>query len=659
MPAWCQDRVAGFVWQHPTGTCAALPPSWDVFFANQTLPEVPEGGKRTYRLLLAGLPDSVPHHLGATLLEEMAWALVSRLACDAVLHPFFVTLARGRPPTFQPCGQQGVDEILRSGFIAMCRPEAAGKLARWAAAARGTGRATQPPDLAMEVASRALLEERSALTAARDAPLPDRQAFGFGRVKARLTPRQRKVLKAVYVRVRGLLEPASRHGGHHQDPTRETPLALGKAWTPPFPHPSVEVRVRPVGARLPVWLALHWLELGGAEKFAVDLIKALPKDRYAVYVTTDVPSEDPWAGAIRNQVEELLHLPAFLPDEMVGAFCAHYVRTRRLRLLHVNHAPRVYESLPHIRRFHPALKVLHTLHILELPPNDGGYPEWAMARWGPFIDHHHVISEQLKQFLMERWLVPEDRIDVVRINVDPRWFDPAVVPRGSVRHALGVPETAILIGFVGRLTRQKRPLEFVRLAKILSDQWVLESREPALHFLMVGDGNLRDEVQAAIRAAGLEEVVHLLDETMDTRPAYVDSDLIAMPSENEGLALVTYEAMAMATPVFFTDVGAQSELLEPGQLAEREMPVAPSLADRIWPYLIDPEKRRALGERERARILRDHSMADSLERLRDLYARLLEDRDAGRPAPRRDGSGNPEPIPSSASTGSASTRAQR
>src|SRR5262245_11862065 len=96
-----------------------------------------------------------------------------------------------------------------------------------------------------------------------------------------------------------------------------------------------------------------------------------------------------------------------------------------------------------------------------------------------------------------------------------------------------------------------------------------------------------------------------------------------MPSENEALALVTYEAMAMATPIFFTDVGAESELLEREQLVDQAMPVAPALADRIWPYLLDAEKRRILGAGQRARVVRDHAIDESFERLVALYERIL------------------------------------
>jgi glycosyltransferase involved in cell wall biosynthesis len=373
-----------------------------------------------------------------------------------------------------------------------------------------------------------------------------------------------------------------------------------------------------------VWIALHWLELGGAEKFALDLIRALPKDRYAVYVTTDVPSENPWAGALEDEVEELIHLPSFLPPHAIEAFCIHYARTRRPRLLHVNHAPRVYESLPRVRRALPELVVLDTLHIVELAAYGGGYPEWAMANFRTFIDHHHVVNRHLKRFLMQRWQIPDGDIDVIFANVDGAWFDPAAVPAGTVRRAHGIPDDALVVGFVGRFTRQKRPLEFVRMAGLLHERWRRETGgRPELHFVMAGGGELLEEVRASIRVAGLGRVLHLHGEVADTRPVYRDCDLIAMPSENEGLALVAYEAMAMATPVFFTDVGAQSELLPREQLVPDEMPVAPALARALWPYLLDGEKRRRTGEAERAYVVEHHRLDQTVAEVRGLYERLL------------------------------------
>ena len=610
------------MWFDPLRARQALSPAWRDYFAGQTLPELQIGDEDAYHLLCAGLPEMVPPCLPRTLLEQMAWALLSRPHCDLVVYPLYVSIEPKEPVAVTYCRPEILEWIVSSGFLAVCRNKAATELAGRVDTADDALRLAPSLGILVEASSRALLAEKTALTRPMISARLGPRARVLWWVARQLTPAQKYWLKRLPSLLRALFQlPGSRQAA--EQAAQGVPLARRSSWEPPFPHPDVVVRVPEPTGRIPVWIAMHWLELGGAEKFAVDLIKALPKERYAVYVTTDLPSENPWASAIEDEVEELLHLPAFLPPHIVGVFCDHYVRTRNLQLLHIHHAPRVYESLFHLRRFHPHFKVLDTLHILELPPHSGGFPEWAMQNFGVFIDRHHVVSHHLKKFLMERWLVPEHNIDVIRINVDATWFDPAKVPAGTVRRKHHIPEDALLIGFVGRFTRQKRPLEFVRLAALLNERWRQAGGREELHFLMVGGGSMLKDVREKIRAAGLEAVLHLHGEVTDTRPVYRDCDLIAMPSENEGLAIVTYEAMAMATPIFFTDVGAQSEMLRPEQLVENEMPVASKLADRIWPYLLDPAKRRQLGDEQRTHVLRYHPVEQSFDAMIQVYERLL------------------------------------
>ncbi len=97
-----------------------------------------------------------------------------------------------------------------------------------------------------------------------------------------------------------------------------------------------------------------------------------------------------------------------------------------------------------------------------------------------------------------------------------------------------------------------------------------------------------------------------------------------MPSENEGLALVTYESMSMQTPIFFTNVGAQDELLQPEFLVENRKPMAKKFADAIWPYLVNSEKRQQTGVEMRNYILKHHRHEQTYLQFQALYQKLLE-----------------------------------
>lgn len=619
-PSWPNEPIRRWAWIVPPGE------AWARFLATQSVPRREVPTPQDFVLLHRQLPASAPPTLDRTLLEQLLWGLLGRPDCDAIVYPLYASLYPREPVRIVAASSVALRTAMAAGYLALCRPEAAAALAH----AEGLAATDPARDLAgtVQCFSRALLEERSVVVPQRiDAdPPPPRITRALARLRSHLTPGQWAWLKRQALRVRTVLST----GPAPQLAAAELPLARQRHWQPPFIRPRIDVTLHRSPERIPVWMAMHWLELGGAERFAIDLIRALPKDRYAVHVTTDVPAENAWASEIRDAVEEIIHLPTFLPPWMIGIFCEHFVRSRGIRLLHLHHAPRVYESLFHLRRFHPELIVLHTLHILELPPHSGGYPEWVMANFGVFIDHHHVISDQLRRFLRQRWFVPPERIDLIRINVDTRHFDPATVRRGRIRARCGIPEDALVVAFLGRLTGQKRPLELVDLATLLGQAWRHEGGPEPLHFVIAGSGDLRPAVGAAIAASPVADSIHLLEAQVDPRPLYRDADLLVLPSENEGLALVTYEAMAMGTPVFSTDVGAQAEVLEAEQLVPPGAPVAPALADRVWPFLLDAERRRSLAARQRAKVLRHHDAAESLASLQDLYARLLSNQHAGR-----------------------------
>ncbi|MCP4698653.1 MAG: glycosyltransferase family 4 protein [Gammaproteobacteria bacterium] len=617
------NRCGGYVPFQPPQAAEEIPGAWSEFFSRQTLAAAESSDPDAFYLVAAGLPDTVPANLSNTFLEQMVWGLLSRPHCGALVQPLYISLNPGLPSAIYPCNEIDSKLVISSGFVALLR----GKRA-----AEAIARAESPAEalnslirlkIHMEYVSRCWLEERKKPLTVSDFKhfFKNLRIRLLLRLKNRLGNRQKAWLKRQLNRMRNLSGIWRKSVRNADD---DIHMAAMKSWKPAIPRPEIAINVAKPANRIPILMAVHWLELGGAEKFAVDLINALPKEVYAVYVVTNVPSENDWSDALRGKVEEMLFLPEFLMPHMAGIFYEQYIRTRGIRLLHIHHAPWAYESLFHLRRFHPGLKVLDSLHIIEFPPNSGGYPEFAVANFEIFIDCHHVISRQVQKFLMQRWLVPQEKIRVIYLNVDTDYFDPAKVAGGGLRARHAIPEDACLVGFIGRIGRQKRPLEFVRMAKLLAKRWKNSGQPYALHFIMAGSGPLMDDVRTAAGTGELENILHFHGEVADTRPVYKDCDLVAMPSENEGLALVSYEAMAMQTPVFFTDVGAQSELLGSEFLVSARKP-AEKLAEAVWPFLVDKERRQRTGEESRQYILEHHRAEQTVTHMQALYQDLLAD----------------------------------
>ena len=575
-----------------------LPLNWLDFLAQQTIRIDDTGGNNGFYLNFSNLTTQAPLQ-AHTLLEQMVWALLSHPNCNSVIWPLTTSIAPHHPLSVVRTGTNILQSISQQGFIGLSRTEDSGTL-------------ILGPSTTL-CFSHALIAEQKSHQLKPTTSLSRR-------LKNKLTLEQKLFLKRKFDALRELLSFP-----RQTKVTLTNSLARAKSWAPEFIRPQLALTANATTGndRIPVLIAAHWLELGGAEKFAIDLIKTLPKDRYALYVTTDIASFNHWSEEIIDQVEAIFHLPSFLTPRMMTIFYEYLIRSRNIRLMHIHHGAKAYESLYHIRRFHPQLQVLDSLHIVELPPNSGGYVEASARHFEAFIDHHHVISHYLKDFLRQRWHVHENKISVIYLNVDSDYFDPDSVEKGRIRRALNIPDNACLVGFIGRFSQQKQPLEFIKTARLLQQRWLTTNQKDQLVFVMTGSGLLESEIKKAInKAAGTKILLH--PQVQDARPVYQDYDVLIMPSENEGLALVSYEAMAMQTPIFFTDVGAQSELLDREFLVDNTQPLAEKFADAVWPYLINPEKRRLTGQKMRDYIREHHHHDQTKSQLLALYQQLLK-----------------------------------
>jgi glycosyltransferase involved in cell wall biosynthesis len=135
----------------------------------------------------------------------------------------------------------------------------------------------------------------------------------------------------------------------------------------------------------------------------------------------------------------------------------------------------------------------------------------------------------------------------------------------SVRAEVRIPSQACVIGTVMGLNHQKAPLDWIALAANLCRRLT----EP--HFLIVGDGPLRDEVQRAIDREKLAKNVHLVGMRTDIPRMLRAMDVFVLTSHWEGLPRVIFEAMSVGIPVVATRVGGVMELVKhekTGLLAE-------------------------------------------------------------------------------------------
>jgi glycosyltransferase involved in cell wall biosynthesis len=220
-------------------------------------------------------------------------------------------------------------------------------------------------------------------------------------------------------------------------------------------------------------------------------------------------------------------------------------------------------------------------------------------------------------------LAPDEKLKVLlsgSINgVDAERFRPAsAAQRRAARAALGIPAEARVIGFVGRLVRDKGIVE-------LAQAWqALRAQMPDLRLVLVGPFEPQDPVPAAVASQLRDDPrVTLAGVDWDTPPYYRAFDVVALPTYREGFNVVSLETAAMGLPIVSTHAPGTDGILDgvTGTLvAARD---SRALAAALRDYLVDPALRARHGAAARARVVRDFRQESLWRALRDEYLRLL------------------------------------
>ena len=241
------------------------------------------------------------------------------------------------------------------------------------------------------------------------------------------------------------------------------------------------------------------------------------------------------------------------------------------------HARRNIEMLPGIvLRDFLRMKV-KLLFTSDAQREHTGYTRWLISK----MDHVVAGNSRSGQYLK----VPHD---VIWHGVDIDVFQPAADPE-NIDVEPKFPGQK-LIGCFGRVRNQKGTDLFVKAMINLLPRYpgwtaVVAGRTTAEHV------SFRNQLQAEIDAAGLQDRIVILGEVDDIKPWYQRIDLYVAPSRNEGFGLTPLEAMASSTSVVTSDAGAYEDMIVPGTIAS----IAPAgdgeaLEKSIERFLANPDR---------------------------------------------------------------------
>lgn len=230
-----------------------------------------------------------------------------------------------------------------------------------------------------------------------------------------------------------------------------------------------------------------------------------------------------------------------------------------------------------------------------------------------------AVSEQVSEFYQPHLGIDADRLNVIYNGVNPAAY--AAGEGWRVRSELGIPEDALVAGYVGRLEEQKNPWRLLEAFKLILAEF------PEAKLLIGGDGSLYKPLEKAAQQGQLRGKVFFAGQRTDVADVLASLDVFVLPSDREGHPLVVMEAQVAGIPAVVTDAGGAPKAVAidgaacGGVVVEKS---AAAVAAATAALFQDREKRRAMGEFARAYASEHFDISLMVREYARVFSAILE-----------------------------------
>jgi len=376
--------------------------------------------------------------------------------------------------------------------------------------------------------------------------------------------------------------------------------------------------------KLRVLRAITRLNIGGPAIHAILLTRGLQNERFSSVLVTGL--EGPHEGSMRDLAARHGVRPRVLrelgrevsPFNDLRATLAMYrlIRQGRPHIVHT-HMAKAGTAGRLAARLARVPIVVHTFHGHTFHSYFGPLKTKVFIQiertLASFTDRLIAVGEAQRADIAGYGVAPLEKIVTIPLGLEIERMLDAEHARGRLRSELGLDGQSKLVGIVARLVPIKAHEVLLEAAVRIRDV------EPSTTFLIVGDGERREELEAMVDDLGLRASTRFLGWRGDMREVYSDLDVVTLCSNNEGSPVALIEALAAARPVVATNVGGVPNVVQDGRTGLLVPPRDPeALAEGIVSLLRDPERAAALGRAGRDSVYPRHAstrLVDDVERL--------------------------------------------
>jgi glycosyltransferase involved in cell wall biosynthesis len=375
--------------------------------------------------------------------------------------------------------------------------------------------------------------------------------------------------------------------------------------------------------KLGVGLLVNDLRIGGAERQLIELARGLDKSRFRVLVAT-LYSGQPLE-------RELRHAPGvdLVSLERKGKWDFGVVR--RLALLLRDHEVGIIQPfLTPSTAFGLAAALMARTPVkivtercgvrLNTSPGNKAY-RFVEDRLTRFADAVVPNSEAGRDYVLSRG-ISEDKVRVIYNGVAPERSTCEPDDRNAVRALHGIRPDEPVVGIVASLTPAKDHETFLLAASII------RQHVPSTRFLIVGDGPLRERLEARAAELGLSGTAVFAGHRTQVAPYIGAMDVAVLSScDHEGCSNFLLEAMGLSRPVVATDVGGNRELFSSGEAGLFVEPGdAVAMATATLRILTAPYLAEEFGARGRTVFERRFTLPTMVRAYENLYTALWQEK---------------------------------
>lgn len=361
---------------------------------------------------------------------------------------------------------------------------------------------------------------------------------------------------------------------------------------------------------------------GGSERQAVQLTRLLCKaGKHKIFVAT-LNNE----GVLKNEIESLgfteipeFKLTSFYDLNFIKQLkkCARFLRENKIEIIHTHDFYTNVFGILAARLAKVKVKIASKRETGGMRSNLQKNIEKQMFK---IADHIVVNAEAVKRYLISE-AVSANKINVIYNGLDLERLTPKITDKKKICEYLKLPaiENAKFITLVANLRHEvKNQPMFLRVAKR-----VLQKNSNA-HFVLAGEGELRESLEKMAYEEGIAENVHLIGRCTQIPELLFVSFACVLTSFNEGFSNSILEYMFAGKPVVATNVGGANEAIienKTGFLVKSDDDE--EMADRLSQFLTSEEKAALFGQKAKNVIEVNFSCEAQLNNTHALYEKAL------------------------------------